>query len=339
MEFLDAGDAVLDSRMVDLRTAAMNLGEWETYALSAPSPAGFAKIRVTASANDMVDNFGGQDLYFDNFGLRRTTINLLQNPALNTPGAPAGWTLTELPEGTDNASVINFAHHATTQAPIGQGLWVRAFAGGDFGMEQTLPASAGANYTFSAWTVWEAGYIGDSTVFPETETETFLEMAFLNASNAVIGAPLTLDLDAAGMDNDLDGGNIEPEDWRQFMLNGVAPAGTTSVRVAVRATGLGNSDANPQSAFFDEFSLQGPAAGVPGDWDNDSDVDGNDFLIIQRGLGTQTTAADLATWKANFGRTSAAPSIQAVPEPASATVALVLSLCGWNLARTRRSET
>jgi len=66
----------------------------------------------------------------------------------------------------------------------------------------------------------------------------------------------------------------------------------------------------------------GPAA-RPGDFDSDGDVDGNDFLVWQRGVGTTHNAATLATWKANFGMTGAEAAAGAVPEPASLGLALL----------------
>jgi hypothetical protein len=316
---------------VNLRTAATTLGAWEPYLLEATSPAGTASVKVKVSLLDMVDNFTPQGVRLDNFSLKRgtSTIERLTNPTLNTPGAPIGWELIEAPVGTDNSSFIGFAHHVTPEAPSGQGLWVRAFEGGDFTITQTLPAVAGGAYAFSAWSLWEPGYIGDNETFPGTTTETFLEMTFLDGSNAVIGAPLTLDLDAAGQNND--------STWREFTLNGNAPAGAANIRVAVKATGLANNGmmVEPQSAFFDDFSLEGPAPGQAGDFDGDQDVDGNDFLIIQRGLGTTTTGADIATWKANYGQT-AVGAIGAVPEPATVSGAAIFALAGLMGLRRRR---
>jgi hypothetical protein len=80
------------------------------------------------------------------------------------------------------------------------------------------------------------------------------------------------------------------------------------------------------------------------DFDNDSDVDGNDFLIWQRGLGVGTDnatgdangsgavdAADLAVWRSQFGT----PAVGAVPEPATLALAgLGIAACG--LAGRRR---
>jgi hypothetical protein len=336
--FLNASNQVIGTPTVlDLRTATTTPDLWESHTLVTPvSPVGTTNVRVTAAATNIVDNFGGQQLDFDNFKLVRgtQTIDRLTNGDLNLPGSPAFWTLTESPFGTDNSSFIDFAHHPTDDFPTGQGLWVRAFEGGDALLEQTVPAVAGGDYTFSAWTVWEAGYSGDSDAFPGTTTDSFLELAFLDASSAVIGTPNILDLDAAGMNND-DEGNIELEDWRQFSINATAPAGAASVRVGVRTTGLFNSGINPQSAFFDEFSLDGPGAVADADLDNDGDVDGIDFLLIQRGFGTTTSAADIENFRNSFG--SATIAAGAVPEPASAVGAAIFALMGVGFGRRRRA--
>jgi hypothetical protein len=63
---------------------------------------------------------------------------------------------------------------------------------------------------------------------------------------------------------------------------------------------------------------------LPGDFDNDLDVDGADFLKWQRNFGTPGyDAASLATWKANFGATAAAAAVGAVPEPVGAVLGLM----------------
>ena len=157
-------------------------------------------------------------------------------------------------------------------------------------------------------------------------------MEFLNASNAVIGSPIELDLFDAGMRSDADGGNIEPEDWQQFMINGTAPANTASVRVTMAALEMINSGSGtPLSAFFDDFSLEGPAPGDPADFNGDGDVDGRDFLVWQRNAGTTSGAtkatgdadgngmvndADFNAWKNGFGSAVAAAGV--VPEPSTA---------------------
>jgi probable HAF family extracellular repeat protein len=63
---------------------------------------------------------------------------------------------------------------------------------------------------------------------------------------------------------------------------------------------------------------------VPGDFNGDGDVDGNDFLIWQRGVGGVHDAATLAEWRAHFDA-SASAAARGVPEPGS------LGLTAWSL--------
>lgn len=56
-----------------------------------------------------------------------------------------------------------------------------------------------------------------------------------------------------------------------------------------------------------------------GDFDSDADVDGADFLMWQRGLGSFYDASDLAPWKAQFG--NGAGLGVSIPEPWSASIA------------------
>jgi hypothetical protein len=76
---------------------------------------------------------------------------------------------------------------------------------------------------------------------------------------------------------------------------------------------------------------------LQGDFDVDFDVDGDDFLAWQRGLGITTGATvadgdadgdgavdgdDLAIWKTNFSGGAAAGAVGAVPEPAGVVLML-----------------
>ncbi|MDZ4657635.1 MAG: hypothetical protein SH868_08655, partial [Bythopirellula sp.] len=58
------------------------------------------------------------------------------------------------------------------------------------------------------------------------------------------------------------------------------------------------------------------AGGTSGDFDNDGDVDGRDFLIWQRGGSpTPFSAGDLADWQMNYGVGPLVAASTAVPEP------------------------
>jgi hypothetical protein len=327
LTFLDANSQPLGAPATkELRSPSLIVDDWQTHSLTATAPTGTNKIKVTISALNMVDNFGGQDLFLDNFKLVRgaQTIDRLSNGDLNTPGEPTAWTLTELPAGTDNSSFIGFAHHATPEKPSGQGLWVRAFAGGDMLLQQTQPAVAGGNYTFSAWSLFEQNYIGG---VPGTATDTFLRLEFLDGASAVIGAPAELDIAASRLAQSGAAATANDMEWRQHVLNTVAPAGSANVRITVGATGLGFNVDPKQSAFFDDFSLQ--LAGPASDFDGDGKVDGKDLLAWQRGFGGAYDGGDLADWENNFGPAGAAASATPLPEPASlALLALAASWAG-----------
>jgi hypothetical protein len=86
----------------------------------------------------------------------------------------------------------------------------------------------------------------------------------------------------------------------------------------------------PVAYYFDNFRFETPSAGTPGDFDDDDDVDGRDFLLWQRGLSTTgpLDAGDLEDWQANYGTQPPLAAATAVPEPASmillATAALAM---------------
>lgn len=70
--------------------------------------------------------------------------------------------------------------------------------------------------------------------------------------------------------------------------------------------------------------------GIPGDADGDSDVDGADFLLLQR-----TNAGGIPAWETNYGSGAATASVGAVPEP-SAIALCLLGMIG--LGATRRNK-
>ena len=288
--FLTSSDVVLGDPVVfDLRDDPTTLA-WRTNSVMGLAPATTNKVRVRVSALDMIDNCcaAGQDVLFDNFSLKdngqfSSTIERLANGNLNLPGDPQGWTQVEGPMGmatgtgelvtADSIAYIGFANHA---AGGQQGVWLRPFVNVtqfdpdlisvDGVVTQTVDGTADAEYTFSAWAAWENGYGGG---LAGTSTQTLLKMEFLNSASSVIDTQ-TLDLLAAGMVNDdnsgpnPNGGNIEPDDWRQFSLNAVAPAGTVGVRVSVGAIGMFDSGLGFQSGFFDDLSLMETLPGAGG---------------------------------------------------------------------------
>ncbi|HYO25445.1 MAG TPA: PEP-CTERM sorting domain-containing protein [Lacipirellulaceae bacterium] len=66
-----------------------------------------------------------------------------------------------------------------------------------------------------------------------------------------------------------------------------------------------------------------PAVSQPGDFDASGKVDGNDFVVWQRGGSPNgPLEGDLQTWRTNFGLPAAGGAVTAIPEPATLAGAL-----------------
>lgn len=330
VEFLDSASSVLATHTFDLpknRATEVRPDDYMLNSFTTPAaPAGTAKARVTAAATDMVASCttacpAGQDVYFDNFSFVQnglfggeklaTLSDGTPSGNLNTPGAPAGFTLTSSPAGTDNVqlSTASYAKHSGNV-----GMWIRAWQGGDTLLQQTVAGNAGAQYTFSGWSKWESGYIGAD---PGSSTQTFMKVEFLDgASTPNVLSAVNLDLR-----------NVQVNDatWRQMTVpTATAPVGTVSVRISAGATGLGNSGINPQSAMFDDFSLTAVGISVPGDYNGDNKVDASDYVAWRDNPAAHGgTPGGYDTWRANFGTNAGSGSgnllanSAAVPEPAT----------------------
>jgi hypothetical protein len=124
-----------------------------------------------------------------------------------------------------------------------------------------------------------------------------------------------------------------------------------SVDLVMYANGSGNgqtgSAAQPTGArefFFNNLLITSP--GVAGDYDADGDVDGNDFLVWQRNLGSTTNlaadgskngvvdGADLTVWRGHFPSSTGLAA--AMPEPSAALLG-TLAFCGITLRRMLRT--
>ncbi len=283
LEFLDASNAVIGTptRLNLKADSHTNDGQWVQHSVSSVAPANARRVRVTAAAVNMVDNSGAQDAYFDTFSLRDNTspnTERLQNAKLDVVGAPLGFEITENRTGTDTlVGYRDFANHTDGGQ---QGLWLRAFAGGDAFVFQDVAAKPGGNYEFSAWSLWERGYAGGL----DDAVKTTIEMQFLDSNNQILSTNL-LDLKEAGQANEAG--------WQEYSVKGVAPAQTAKVRVRAGATGMYNSMVDPQSAFFDDFSLIETLAGIQGDYNNDGLLTAADIDLITTALGTTNATYDV----------------------------------------------
>jgi hypothetical protein len=140
------------------------------------------------------------------------------------------------------------------------------------------------------------------------ETQNNLDVLLLNDSEQVIASSTTAD------------------DNLEHIFQDV-PAGQYKIRVS-HVGGL--LDAQDYALAWWAGEAAPPVQ--PGDYDLDSDVDGRDFLVWQRGNSPNPlSATDLAAWQANYG--TGGFSAVSAPEP-TAMAALLLSI----VALTNRRE-
>jgi hypothetical protein len=132
----------------------------------------------------------------------------------------------------------------------------------------------------------------------------------------------------------------------------VAPGELRTISELWFMAGTGNSDGRAsgfnnlgQLAFWARFScgregifVSNAVAHFPGDFNDDGTVDGADYVVWRKGLGTIYTQDDFNVWKSNFGATlgaggSSSALNPAVPEPASL---LLVALAAMTLGGFRR---
>jgi hypothetical protein len=123
---------------------------------------------------------------------------------------------------------------------------------------------------------------------------------------------------------DLDGnfvGNFFNEDvnpptsaYEPYSFEFDVPDGVAVVNVGFRVFDQTLNVPTTGGYLIDDVSLLREPDTPLADFDMDMDVDGNDLLLIQRGLGMTTTAQDISNWKAAFGLDG---GVTAVPEPAA----------------------
>jgi hypothetical protein len=159
--------------------------------------------------------------------------------------------------------------------------------------------------------------------------------AFINGanhdyvSNQFLGGLTTtpannLGSDGAGnflfADKNLDGNLDSADDYDGNLTDGFMNTGSDALGV-----GLVNLNNFAGNQYFTVSNVAAP----DGDFDNDGDVDGRDFLLWQRGQSdTALSPTDLANWQAEYGN-GPLTSITAVPEPNSlALLSLAAAACG-----------
>lgn len=111
------------------------------------------------------------------------------------------------------------------------------------------------------------------------------------------------------------------------------------VLTAANVVNSGLMLAGASAGFSLQFSptavmLSYSGATLPGDFDNNGLVDGNDLLVWQR----DPNVGSLSDWKTNFGLTTLQPTATAIPEPSSLVALLVAGGCVLGVARNPRGK-
>ncbi len=108
------------------------------------------------------------------------------------------------------------------------------------------------------------------------------------------------------------------------------PSGTYTVLTATGTLNAAGLALDPSDAGSFSLGVVGKSlvltkiAGIPGDFDQDGDVDGRDFLVWQR----NTSVGSLSAWQANYGMPGGLAASTSVPEPSAWIIALAtLTLC------------
>lgn len=109
-------------------------------------------------------------------------------------------------------------------------------------------------------------------------------------------------------------------DYTEF-LPALTSTGTGGWIEFIVGNNLGNF--NTAAFYMDNFRFTTPPAGTPGDFNNDGNVDGRDFLLWQR----DSSVGNLSDWQTNYGGGGLVAAVAAVPEPSTA-----LLIVGYSIA-------
>ena len=155
------------------------------------------------------------------------------------------------PVTTDNFLNPPFPEGAGNTATDGDaGIFFKPFGGNstdgaaNISLYQDVPATPGKQYKLRGWAGGEANTLGGHV----------FALDFLSAANAVLNTA-QIDLNAAGLLTP----NGQPFNYKEFSVQGIAPAGTATVRARVSLTdGMSNPAGGGQAFVVDDFTLEVP---------------------------------------------------------------------------------
>jgi PEP-CTERM motif len=264
--------------------------------------------------------------------------NVLENPGfetdavLNNPpiGGASGW-----------GTFVNASTASAPGAPVHTGVGsLQLTGGGGFsvpGAFQTFPANPGD--------IWDMqGYMLTQSALPTNATFGLLKIVFTDGASDLVPGPISIGQAGPAANPGIESlpqlnSTSALNTWQFTQARGVAPAGTTQVKVYALFV-----DQSAGTGFFDDLqaSLIPANPSVLGDYNSNNIVDAADYTVWRDHLGQAFTLPnrdtnnsgnvnqqDYTFWKGRFGAISGAGALSggAVPEPATGLLAL-LGLCG-----------
>ncbi|MBA3485348.1 MAG: hypothetical protein H0T51_26435, partial [Pirellulales bacterium] len=256
----------------------------------------------------------------DRYNLSGTNLDYLQidKNDVNSETDPFP---TDFTQGFPPGSTVPNDNAEAAYVTASQGSYPSALtAGANIGPDSTFDFQEGDNYLGGGQT------IRANRLIDEDQTQIDQQVGGLTPDKVVVptNGPNWVGLGGEvrylGLKMDLNNTNQFTYGWVGVRIDNEADATGAVVGYAYEST--------PGAGIL---AGQGPAFVSNADYDDDGDVDGNDFLVWQRQLGSTVTAGtgadgngdtmvnglDLTLWRSNFGSATAAGEVSAVavPEP------------------------
>jgi hypothetical protein len=248
--------------------------------------------------------------------------------ASGTNGFTSGAAGVTLSTWFTTATILPNTQHVLIQMPITGGAGLQQSAVG-------LEISSGKLQVGGRSATSEGFQFNDATLPSNTlvlnSTTTYFAAAVIDYANDFVTAYL------------YDGAEWKSQAVQVAFTNDVGP-GNLGLSIGRRSDGQrpyngSMDDVHIFTNVLTEAELQDMAGYVPpgadGDFDDDGDVDGRDFLVWQRGESPSSLSAeDLAAWADAYGAAPGLAAVTAVPEPTS--IAMAIAALSMLLAFDRR---
>jgi len=252
----------------------------------------------------------------------KSTTNVLADVNPEVPDAGFGWVKAD----ANHISLLKFTLDSNPPPPLGTGNDKTNFKIGDVGGHGTTGAKWTTDHAGDFLVEW-LGYNGRNQATADASSQG--RLTFLRMSGP--GGP------------GLDDYDVQP------LVGGVQDGSANAYSSSRTVSLLGGDSLTLLNEGGDWVGLNLKITelpippGIAGDYDDDGDVDGGDFLAWQRALGAAVPpnqdpdgsgngmidAADLAVWKSSFGAASALHAYAAVPEPNAAVLLIVCGMMAW----------